>query len=151
MRTVEVFVWAAFAPAERADLETRLVHRGGRLQIHLLPVSLDDSRTNLCCGLALPVLLIGVVELFQAGRTLRSVCILETAVETVVTHPVAITVAGLLMEHVGDLGRQFVGVSLKGIPSIRIPQIGLRQDRRQLSALGRRSGIVGWDASYLLR
>src|SRR5215475_2170945 len=134
-----------------ADTETRLVHRGRRLQIDLLPLPLDDSGTNLGCGLALPVLFVGVIQLFQAGRTLGSVGILKTAVQTVVTHPVAITVTGLLMDYVGDLGRQLVRVSLKGILGILTPQIRLGQDRRQLCALGRRPGVVGRDAAHLLR
>ena len=85
------------------------------MQIDLLPLALDDSGADLRCGLALLVLLVGVIELLQAGGALRAVRVLKAAVQAVVAHAVAIAVAGLLVQHVGNLRRQFIGVGLIGI------------------------------------
>jgi hypothetical protein len=68
------------------------------LQIDLFPLSLDDACANLGGGFALLVLLIGVVELFQTGGASGAVCVLVTAMEAIVTHAVAIAIAGLLVE-----------------------------------------------------
>src|SRR5437899_11222092 len=89
-----------------------LIDRGCRLQINLFPLSLDDSGADLRSRLALLVLLVRVVKFLQARRTPSSVSILEAAVQAVVSHAVAITVTGLLMNHVGDLSRKLVGMSL---------------------------------------
>ena len=75
------------------------------MQIDLLPLPFDDSGANLSGGLALLVLLIRVVKLLQAGGTLRAVSILKATVKAIVSHAVAIAIAGLLMNHVGDLRR----------------------------------------------
>ena len=122
------------------------------MQVDLLPLAFDDSGADLRCRLAFLVLLVGVVKLLQAGRALRSVGILEAAVQAVVAHAVAIAVAGLLMEHVRNLRRQFVGVRLVRILRVRAPEVGLGQKRRQFRPFRRRSGIVGRDAaSFFLR
>src|SRR5437660_11328001 len=57
---------------------------------------------------------VAVIQLFQAGGALGTVCILEAAVQAVVPHAVAVTVAWLLMQHDRYLGCQFVGVGLIG-------------------------------------
>ena len=77
--------------------------------------------------------------------------VLEAAVKAIVAHAVAIAVAGLLMEYVGDLGRQFVGMRLKRILGVRTPQIRLGQDRWQLCPFWWWPGVVGWNAASLLR
>src|SRR5579864_60133 len=100
---------------------TTLIDGGRRIQIDLLPLSLDDSGADLGRAFALFVLLVRIVQLLQASGTLRSMGILKAAVETVVAHPVAVAVAGLLMEHRRNLRRQFVGVSLVRILRVRSP------------------------------
>src|ERR1700757_1748063 len=79
------------------------VNCGCRLQIDLLPFALDDGSGDLGRRFALLVLLVGVIELLQAGRALRSMSILEAAVQAVVPHPIAVAIAGLLMQHAGNL------------------------------------------------
>ena len=73
------------------------VHRGRRYQVDLLPLSLDNASADLGRGLALLVLLVGVVKLLQASRALGSMRVLKATVEAVMPHAVAIAVAGLLM------------------------------------------------------
>src|SRR5271170_106064 len=85
-----------------------LVHRGGVIQIDLFPFTPNNSSPNLGRGLTSLVLLIGVIELLQAGCAPGSVSIFVTAVQAVVAHAVAVTVAGLLMEHDRNLSRKFV-------------------------------------------
>src|ERR1035438_10132807 len=87
--------------------------------------------------------------LFPYTTLFRSV--LKTAVQAVVSHAVAIAVAWLLVEHGGNLGRQFVGVGLVWILCVRSPKIGLGESRRKLGPFRRRSGIVGGHASFFLR
>src|SRR5579862_4382856 len=96
------------------------------------------------------MLLVGVVELLQASGALGSVRVLKAAVQAVVPHPVAIAIARLLMEHGGNLRRQFVSMRLIGILRIGAPKIRLGEGRRQLGALRRRSGVVGWNPSLFL-
>ncbi len=124
-----------------------LVHGRGRQQIDLLPLSLDNSVAYLSRSLAFFVLLVGIIQLFQAGGALRSVRVLKAAVQAVVAHAVAIAVTRLLMENVRNLGRQFIGMGLVGILRIRSPKVGLGQEGRQLRSFGRRSGIVRGNSS----
>src|SRR5205807_5273795 len=121
-----------------------------RFQVDLLPVAFDDSGANLGGRFPLLALLVRIVELFKASGALRAVGILEAAVQAVVPHAVAITVARLLMNHVGNLGRQFVGVGLIRVLGVGSPEICLGKDRGQLRAFRRRGGIKGRNATALL-
>src|SRR4029077_14460638 len=111
----------------------------------------DNSSANLGGRLALLVLLVRVVQLFQTGCTLRPVGVLEATVQAVVSHAVVVAVTRLLMDHIGNLGGQFVGVRLVWILRVGAPPFRLGQNRRQFGALWRRSRIVGRDAPLFLR
>ena len=80
-----------------------LIDRCRRLQIDLLPLALDDASANLGCGLARLVLLIRVIDFLQARGASRSMRAFEAAVQAVVAHAVAITVARLLWSTAGIL------------------------------------------------
>src|SRR5262249_23610398 len=82
-----------------------LVDLIGRLQVDRLPLALDDACANLRRRLAGLGLLVAVVDLFQASGALGPMRILEAGVQAFVAHAVAIAIAGLLMDHVGNLGR----------------------------------------------
>jgi hypothetical protein len=76
---------------------------------------------------------------------------LKTAMKTIVTHSsVAIAIAGLLMQHGWNLGRQFISVGLKRVLSVLAPELFSAQDGRRLGALGGRSRIVFWYGPILL-
>src|SRR5580704_832105 len=123
-----------------------------RLQVYLLPLALHDALTNLGGGLSLFVHGVGIVELFQANRTLGPMYALKTAMKTIVSHPtIAVAVAGLLMQHGRDLGRQFVSMTLKRILCVVAPQLLPAQNRRKCGALGGRSRIVFRHVPILLR
>src|SRR6202035_5596142 len=83
----------------RYSLTRLLVDRRSRLQIDLLPFALDDAGANLGCCLAFLVLLIRVVQLFQAGGAAGAVRGLKAAMQAVVAHAVAVAVARLLVYH----------------------------------------------------
>src|ERR1700720_1562241 len=89
-----------------------LVDGCGGLQVYLFPLTFDDAMPNLCCGLTFLVLLVGVVNLLETGGALGSVRAFETAVQAIVSHAVAIAIAGLLMQYGWDLRRQIVGMGL---------------------------------------
>jgi len=74
----------------------------GGLEIDLFPIALLDAFADLRRGLALLVFSVGVIEFFQASAANSTMSAFETAVQTVVTHAVAIAIAGLLMNHVWD-------------------------------------------------
>src|SRR5579864_940548 len=108
---------AAFDAAEAAPFQSPLlritrrfvlVDRGRLLQVDLLPFALDDAGANLSSGLAFLVLQVRVIQLLQAGRALGAVGVFEAAMQAVVPHAVAIAVARLLMQHVGNLRGQFI-------------------------------------------
>src|SRR5579859_3032919 len=77
-------------------------------------------------------------------------CILEAAMQAVVTHAIAIAVTRLLVQDTRNLGGEFVRVGLVWVLRVSAPEIGLGQDRRQLRAFRRRSGIVSRDAAFPL-
>jgi len=56
--------------------------------------------------------------------------------QAVMSHPVAIAITWLLVEHIRDLGRQFVGVPLVYVLGVRSPQLGRGQDGRKLRSFG---------------
>jgi len=132
-----------------ATRDSGLVHRRGCDEIDLLPFSLDDSGANLSGRFAFLMLLVGVVELLQASRALRSVGALKAAMQAVVAHAVAISVARLLVQDVGNLRGELVGVRLVRILRISSPQIGLGENPRQRRAFRRRPGIKGWDTRVI--
>src|SRR5215475_9600460 len=100
----------AISPGGFRTRSSGLVDGCGRLQVDLLPIPLDDSGPDLGGGLALLVLLVGVIQLFQAGCALRPMRTLKAAMQAVMPHAVAVAVARLLMKHARDLGRQLVSV-----------------------------------------
>jgi hypothetical protein len=75
------------------------------------------------------VLLIRVIELLQAGGALGSVGVFKAAVETVVTHAIAIAITRLLMKNLRDLRREFVSVGLVRILGVSAPKVGFGQNR----------------------
>jgi len=89
------------------------------MQIDLLPFALHNPLTDLGWGLFLLVHGIGVVELFQAHGALGAVRALEATMQAVMSHAaIAVAVARLLVQHGGNLRRQFVRVSLKPLMSL---------------------------------
>src|ERR1700722_19377937 len=128
-----------------------LNHLGDLQQVDLLPLAFHNAGANLGCCLALLVLLVAVVKLFQASRALRAVGAFKAAVEAVVAHAVAEAIARLLVKHVWNLRRQLIRVGLVSILRVGAPQVSLGQNRRQLRSLGRRRGIVGWHGAFRLR
>src|SRR5262249_31095477 len=63
----------------------------------------------------------------------------------VVTHAVAVAVAGLLVNHVRDLGRQFVGVRLVRILRVRSPKLLRPENGRELVTFCRRGSVESWN------
>src|SRR5512142_463023 len=107
------------------------VNRGCSLQVNLVPFSGDDTFADLPGGFAFLVHHVAVIKLFQAGPAFRRMGALVAAVQALVAHAVAVAIAGLLVDHALNLGRQFIGMRLKRILIFR-PQQGLsRQKRRQ--------------------
>src|SRR5260370_15879764 len=70
--------------------------------------------------------------------------------EAVMTHPVAVAIAGLLMQHDRDLGGQVVSVGLVWILGVGSPELIFRQDGRQFSPFRRRPSIVSGRSALLL-
>ena len=68
-------------------------------------------------------------------------CVFEAAVQAVVTHAVAIAVAGLLVQHRGNLRRQFIGMRLIRKLRVWAEKLILGEDRRQLGIRRRRSRV----------
>ena len=98
-----------------------LVDRSRGLQVYLLPFAFDDSPANLRRRLMLLVLGIGVINLLQAGGTLRPVRVLKTTVKAVVAHAVAIAIARLLMQYGRNPGGKLIRVGLKRVLSVFSP------------------------------
>jgi hypothetical protein len=73
--------------------------------------------------------------------------VFKTTMQAVVTHPIAIAIAGLLMQNYRDLGRQFISVGLKGILCILGPELFLAQDGGELGTGLRGRCVVGWDTA----
>src|ERR1700688_1915209 len=114
---------------------------GSRFEIYLLPFALDDALTNLCRRPTLLVLLVGIVNLFEAGSTPGPVRVFKATMQAVMAHAVAIAIAGLLVKHPWDLSRQIVGVSLIGRLSVGAPELVFAKDGRQFCTFGWRSSV----------
>src|ERR1700731_1366986 len=110
-------------------------------EVYLLPFALDDALTNLCRRPALLVLLVGIVNLLEAGRTAGPVRVFKAAMQAVMPHAVAIAIAGLLVKHRWNLSCQIVGVSLIGRSSVGAPELVFAKDGRQSCTFGRRSRV----------
>jgi len=100
-------------------MKSRSVDRGGSFQIDLLPLPTNNPLPDLPGALMLLVHVVAVVELLQAGRAMRSMIRLEAAMQTFVAHAIAIAITGLLINRVGNLGGQLIGVRL-----VRILEVG---------------------------
>jgi hypothetical protein len=124
-----------------------LINRGSRLQVYLFPLALDNASPNLLRALPLLVLRVTVIKLFQAGGALRSMSVFETTMQAVVTHSIAIAIAGLLMQNYRDLGCQFISVGLKRILRILGPELFLAQDGGKLGTGLRGRCVIGWDTA----
>ena len=96
---------------------------------------------NLLGSLALLVHGIRVVELFQTNGALRTVCIFEAAVQTVMPHTVAVAVARLLVQDRGNLGRQLIGMGLERSTERWVPTTGPGRGWEAISSLCRRPGV----------
>jgi len=128
----------------------KLVGRGRRFQIYLPPLALHNSLTNLGCSLTLLLLRVGVVQLLQTDVAARAMRVLEAAMQAVMSHSIAVAIAGLLMQHCRYLRSQIVRVRLIGKLGILSPQLLFAEDGRKLGALRRRAGIVSRDHPFLL-
>src|SRR3984893_1432484 len=117
------------------------MNRRSRFEVYLLPLALDDALLNLCRRPALLVLLVGIVNLFEAGSAPGPVRVFKAAVQAAMAHAVAIAIAGLLVKHRRNLSCQIVGVSLIGRSSVGAPELVFAKDGRQLCALGWRSSV----------
>src|SRR6202521_2549779 len=112
-----------------------------RFEVYLLPLALDDGLTNLCRRPTLLVLLVGIVNLLEAGSTAGAVRAFKATMQAVMAHAVAIAIAGLLVKHLRNLSCQIVGVSLIGRLSVGAPELVFAKDGRQFCPLGRGSGV----------
>src|SRR5580704_8062404 len=99
----------------------RLVHGSRCFQVHLPPVSSDDSFADLSGSLALLMLRVRIVQLFQANFSARAMSVFKTTVQAVVSHAIAIAIARLLMQRRWNLGRQFVGMNLIRLLAVSTP------------------------------
>jgi hypothetical protein len=91
----------------------------GCFEIDVLPFAALDAGADLAGSLALLGLLVGVYRFLHAGRARCAVSSFKAAVEAVVSHcPVAVAVAGLLVQDFGDLCRHLVGGHLIGVGEI---------------------------------
>ena len=97
---------------------------------------------NLGRGLALLRLLVGVDGFLHAGGAGRSVRSFKAAMQAVVSHhPVAMAVAGLLMQYGGNLCRHLVGGDLVGMGEVDAGKlISAKDGGRGLPGSG---GVVG--------
>src|SRR5208337_4621845 len=116
-----------------------LVNAGRCLQVDQLPVALDDPGANLPRRLALLVHGVSVIKFFQAGSALCAVGAGKAAVQAGVPHAaVAVAVTRLLVNHLWNLRRQFIGMRLIRKLRVRAPELILGQDRRKLAGCGQR-------------
>src|SRR5437868_1641440 len=72
----------------------------------------------------------------------------KTAAHALVSHTIAITVAGLLIKHFVDLRGQLVGVRLERILIVVSPELFPSKDRRQLRSCWRRCGVECRDTGF---
>src|ERR1700686_2955327 len=102
-------------PAGLDSTDPESVDGGGIVQVDQFPIALDNARANLSCRLALLIHRIGVIKLFETGLTLGAMRTGEATVQALVSHAaVTVAVAGLLVEHLGNLCREFISVHLIG-------------------------------------
>ena len=109
--------------ADREALRKLLIHGRGSREVYGPPLTGNDCLSNLGCGFAFLVLRVRIVQFFQADVTSRPVSIFEAAMQAIVSHSVAITIARLLVDHRLDLGGQLISMGLIGILSIFAPQL----------------------------
>ena len=107
-----------------------------------MPVAALDACANLCRGLPLHGLLVGVGALFHAGGAGGSVGALEATVQAVVSqNTVAVAVAGFLMQHLGNFGGHLIYSHLVGVGEVLSGELAAAQNMRQwLAGWG---GVVG--------
>lgn len=121
-----------------------------RAQVDLLPLASDNSCANLRCCFALLILQVRIVKLLQAGRAFRAMRPFKATMKTIVSHPVAMAVARLLMQNNRNSGCQFVRMRLVRLLRVHAPQLFFFKDRRQLLAFSRWDRIVCGNRSFLL-
>src|SRR5437588_5489952 len=130
---------------------TRVLMNGRRgFEVYLLPFALDDALTNLGRRPTLLVLLVGIVNFFEADSTPGPVRAFKAGMQAVMAHAVAIAIAGLLVKHGRNLSCQIVSVSLIGRLSVGAPELVFAKDGRQFCTLGRRSGVESRHPNFLL-
>src|SRR5579859_461318 len=126
------------------DRRVRGYSNGGRRrQVNLLPLSSNNAHANLLWSFFLLGHQIAVVELFQAGGAVAAVFDLKAAMQALVAvAPVTITVAGLLIDDLGNFGCQLIGVHLYRL-RFALGEVQLRrgEDRRNIVAF-LKPGIV---------
>jgi hypothetical protein len=89
-----------------------LIAFGGLLQVDRLPLSLNHGRPDLRWRLLQLRLLVGEENLFHTDSAFGAVRQLEAGVQALMSHALAIAVTRHLVEDVGNLRRQFVGLGL---------------------------------------
>jgi len=91
-----------------------LVDGSRSFQVYLPPLTLHDPFADLRRGLTFLVLGIRVIQFLQAGIAAGTVRAFKATMQTVMSHPIAITITGLLMQHRRYLRSQVVSVRLIG-------------------------------------
>src|SRR5208282_4495583 len=110
-------------------LHVHSIDAGGCSQIDCLPVTLDNSSANFARRLVLLIHAVSVIELFEAGTALRPVRAREATVQAGVPHaPVAVAITRLLVKHLGNLRRQFIGMRLVRKLRVRSKKLILGQN-----------------------
>ena len=92
---------------------------------------------------------VGVVKLLEAVRADCGVRGFVAGAQAAVPDAVAIAVAGLLVNDVGDLSGKLVGALLVCVLELRSPELLGWKNCGELGYLGRGSGMIGRDASAL--
>ncbi len=100
-----------------------LVQFSGTLQVYFSPLTADNSLPYLPCRLSLLVHGICVIEFFHANVTLRAVCIFKAAMQTVVPHTVAVTIARLLVQNGWNLFSQLIRMRLEIVAGVLSPKV----------------------------
>src|SRR4051795_13013449 len=107
------------------------------LQIDRLPLTLNDAFSYLPGCLVFLCLFVRVVQLLQASAAVGRMGRFITTVQALVADAVTVTIAGLLVDDVRDLGGQNVSLLLHWRLEVLSPELLGRQDRSQLFALRR--------------
>src|SRR5580704_14773968 len=114
----------------------------GLFKIDRVPLAAFNPRANLGRRQALFRLLVGVDTLFHACGADGAVGSFKAAVQAIVAHrPVAVAVAGLLVQNRRNLRGHLVGSDLIGMREVDSCELVPAQNRRQL--LCRSMGVVG--------